>query len=198
LLCFLRSTSGVSAIEYGVVAGLLCLTAVVGLKSLGDSISDTMGKIRDNVGVVSSNNDTTRDDTVRDDTGSYVEGLAVDDTERSYSGFTSTAGKTSGGHSSEGRLIARADIAQVPPGNLWTAGGRAGESLAGDDGILSGYIAHDDMDGRAPDNMTTAGSAARSSSRTTGGMLSWLWALGLTGAVVVSFVYVVRMRQQEN
>ena len=49
LSAFLRNESGATAIEYGVVATLICVTAIASLGLLGDELDNVFGGIESNL-----------------------------------------------------------------------------------------------------------------------------------------------------
>ncbi len=45
LTCFLKDESGATAVEYGLIAALVSVASIVGLRILGDEIGDTFNYI---------------------------------------------------------------------------------------------------------------------------------------------------------
>ena len=47
---FIRDDKGATAIEYGLIAALIAVTAIVAMTTLGNSVSDLYDFVRDNAG----------------------------------------------------------------------------------------------------------------------------------------------------
>lgn len=48
---FVRDERGSTAIEYGLIASLICIAVIASMTSLGSNLSDTWNKIQKNVAI---------------------------------------------------------------------------------------------------------------------------------------------------
>ena len=49
LLAVIRETRGATAIEYGLIAALIAVAAIVAMKGLGNSLKNTFNKVQTNL-----------------------------------------------------------------------------------------------------------------------------------------------------